>query len=77
MKSYICYVYTPTVQAPHLTTIDCRGEDQIPIRIKFLRRLWPNLTRVEVFDDDRRVWAQAASTGFDDAAQAEPDPRFV
>ena len=76
MKSYICYVYTPTVQAQHLTTLTCRSEDQIPSRIPLLRRLWPNLTRIEVFDENRRVWAQGASTGGVEPLEAAPEALY-
>lgn len=60
LKAYICLITVRAGQVPHLRHIECADDDAIPKSLTPLLTEWPQVHRIEVFDDDRLAFAADA-----------------
>jgi len=56
MKLYACDIYTTAQDEPHLVALKCETEHDILTAVAVLARQWPQLTVLDVFGDERRMW---------------------
>jgi len=63
MKLYLCYIYVPTDDTPRMVTLTCEGEADIPRTVQETTAQWPQLSAVEVFENERRIWSSEVVPG--------------